>query len=80
MLFETFCRQTYLGESGVSAPKSKTVTKTRAESIVNVLRGESGDPRFVHWIKKRGFQLVSHPVLGLHDVLCLPAKHKVCWI
>ena len=61
--------------------KSKTITKTKGMKIVNVLKGEMEAsnycPKFTHWVKQRGFKLVSHPSLGLNDVLCLPAKHKV---
>lgn len=80
--FEAYCQEHYFGESGVSAPRSKTVTKAKAESIVNVLKGinKSSTPeyyKFANWVKRRGFQLISHQLLGLNDVLCLPAKQKV---
>ena len=34
-------------------------------------------PKFRHWVKSKGFQLISHSALGLKDVLCIPAKTSV---
>ena len=34
-------------------------------------------PKFQHWVKTRGFQLITHSALGLSNVLWLPAKTKV---
>ena len=50
----------------------------KGERIVAVLKGsEAHDARFKHWVKRRGFKLVSYSALGLYDVLCLPAKKPV---
>ena len=35
------------------------------------------DPRLVQWTKTQGVKLISHPVVSLHDVLCLSIKQKV---
>ena len=76
-VFKEFCQERY----GIGCPKSKTVTKSKEENIVKVLKRNHGlldfTPQFKHWIKQRGFKLISHPSLGLKDVLCLPAKKKV---
>ena len=82
-VFEKFCQECYggFGNSSYGCPKSKTVTKSKGENIVKVLKGKHGisefTPQFKYWIKQRGFKLISHPSLGLKDVLCLPAKKKV---
>lgn len=75
-IFEEFCEKQY----GYGCPKSKTVTKSKGERIVQVLKGNHGShltPQFKYWVKQRGFKLISYPSLGLKDVLCLPAKTKV---
>ena len=82
-IFEKFCVEHYGGfrNSSSSCPKSKTVTRAKGESIVKVLKGNHGPsdftPQFKHWVKQRGFKLISYQSLGLKDVLCLPAKKKV---
>ena len=62
--------------------RSKTVTKAKGKKIINVLKGnpiaQEYSPKFRHWVKQRGFKLMSHHALGLVKVLCLPAKIKVC--
>ena len=56
------------------------MTKSKGENIVKVLKRKHGisefTPQFKHWIKQRGFKLISHPSLDLKDVLCLPANPK----
>ena len=32
--------------------------------------------QFKFWVKKKHFELINHPALGVKDVLCLPAKMK----
>ena len=77
--FETFIRDKYVDNPELK--KSKTLTKEKLNKIVNVLKKDSCIkdycPKFKHWIKQRGFSLMNYKVLGLQDVLCLPAKKKV---
>ncbi len=79
--FTEFCSQKYYGEGGdgCAAARSKAISSARGEQIVKLLKDESltVEPKFRHWVKKRGFKLLSYPPLGLVDVLCLPAKTKV---
>ncbi len=83
-IFERFCKERYggFGDGALGCLKSKTVTKAKGEKIVRVLKGEPEadqySPKFKHWVKQRSYKLVSHAALGLTDVLCLPAKKKVC--
>ena len=57
---------------------SKTITKSKGEVIVKMLKGGDGkDPKLKFWIKNKGFRLMDYPALGLKDVLCLPAKKTV---
>ena len=60
--------------------ESKTLTNEKLNKIVNVLKKDSCFkdycPKFKHWIKQRGFSLMNYKVLGLQDVLCLPAKKE----
>ena len=50
-------------------------------NIIKLLKkeGDMNDytPKFRHWVKSKGFQLISHSGLGLKDVLCIPAKTSV---
>ena len=80
--FTAFCHERYGSEDGEGVcPKSKTVTASKGKKIVAVLKGapesETYCPKFRHWVRRRGFKLVSHSALGLCDVLCLPAKKPV---
>lgn len=56
--------------------------RLRGQKIINVLKGnpiaQEYFPKFRHWVKQRGFKVMSHHALGLVEVLCLPAKIKVC--
>ena len=85
-IFISFCNSRY-GMSGeedhpASCARSKTVTKAKGQKIINVLKGnpiaQEYSPKFRHWVKQRGFKVMSHHALGLVEVLCLPAKIKVC--
>ena len=76
--FEEFCRATFIdGQS----KGSKTITRAKGENIVQLLanNGNADDfnPKFKHWVKTRGFQLITDSALGLSNVLCLPAKTRV---
>ena len=77
--FTSFCRKRYgSDDDDGECRKSKTVTARKGEKIVAVLKGsEAYDARFRHWVRQRGFKLVSYSALGLCDVLCLPAKTPV---
>ena len=54
--------------------------RAKGENVIRLLKkeGELNDytPMFKHWVKSKGFQLVSHShsALGLKDVLSIPAK------
>ena len=85
-VFTAFCKSRY-GVTDGSGPggctRSKTITTGKGEMIVNVLKGDPASlhysSKFRHWVKQRGFKLISHQALGLRDVLCLPAKKKVSY-
>ena len=76
--FNLYCKERYL----VKSLNSKTVSREKGEKVVKHLKGElpaiDTDAVFKHWISRKGFKLVDYPPLGLKDVLCLPAKNKVC--
>ena len=76
--FEEFCRVTFIENDSKG---SKTITRAKGEKIIKLLNkdGDQEDysPKFRHWVKTRGFQLVSHSALGLKNVLCIPAKTDV---
>ena len=76
--FEAFIREKYIQGN---TKTSKTVTKDKLQKIVNCLKNdpvtEEYSPSFKHWVKQRGFSLMNYAVLGLKDVLCLPARKKV---
>lgn len=73
--FEEFCKEKF---SAVSST-SKTITKDKGEHIKRILNGDisGADPSFKHWVIRKGFKLIDYPLLGLKQVLCLPAKKKV---
>ena len=76
--FEEFCAETFLeGEN----KGSKSMTRAKGEKVIALLRkdGNPDDyiPKFKHWVKTRGFQLITHSALGLLNILCLPAKTNV---
>lgn len=82
-VFNAFCKTKYgLVEGGPGGcTRSKTISLAKGKMIINVLKGDpvslSYSCQFRHWVKHRGFKLISHQALGLKDVLCLPAKNKV---
>lgn len=80
-VFETYCTERYVGESG--SQTSKTVTREKGQKIVKLLRNEPGTEafgsKFKFWVKQRGFSLINYSPLGLKDVLCLPSKKQVSY-
>ena len=78
-----FARRSFVQYLRARLSPSKTITKEKGEHIKKVLNREdtAADPVFKHWVTKKGFKLIDYPVLGLQQVLCLPAKKKVwCFI
>ena len=77
-MFEKLCKDTFMdGDS----KGSKTISRAKGENIIRLLKkeGDMNDytPNFSQWVKRKGFQLISHSALGLKDVLCIPAKTSV---
>ena len=76
--FEKFCEEQFKNSQ---TSGSKTITKEKGKRIIHLLKkddeSEEYSPKFKHWVKQRGFQLVTYSALGLQDVLCLPAKTEV---
>ncbi len=70
-VFEEFLTETYVEGDH---KKSKTVTNTKAETIIEILNNPTKRccPKLKHWIKQRGFSLMNYGPLGLKNVLCLP--------
>ena len=60
---------------------SKTISREKGQRIVNVIKKDPSavtySSQFKFWVKKKRFELINHPVLGVKDVLCLPAKNQV---
>ena len=82
--FDVFCRTHYgAGNDNTQegCSRSETITAAKGWKIVTLLKSDpvllNYSSKFKHWVKQRGFQLISHQALGLSDVLCLPAKKKV---
>ena len=72
-MIEEFCKDTFMdGDS----KGSKTISRAKGENIIRLLKKDY-TPKFRHWVKSKGFQLISHSALGLKDVLCIPAKTSV---
>lgn len=74
--FEEFISEKYLQGR---ASGSIVVTKARADEVKLFLQGKGkrGDKTFTHWVKRRKFQLINYPALGLNNTLCTPVKDKV---
>ena len=76
--------EAFVNSSFVQTKKtgSKVLTRSRGAEIVAYLSGGAGETsaHFKFWVKSRCFLLMDYPVLGLSNVLCLPAKpqKKVC--
>ena len=51
---------------------SKTISRAKGENIIRLLKkeGDMNDytPKFRHWVKSKGFQLISHSALGLKTI------------
>ena len=58
---------------------SIVVTKARADEVKLFLQGKGRkqDKTFTHWVKRRKFQLINYPALGLSNILCTPVTEKV---
>ena len=71
--FEAFCRERYYDKG-----TSKTVTEEKAKRIRQAIKGEQDGSviaSFKHWVNRtKQFKLFSYT-----EVLCLPAKIKVCF-
>ena len=74
--FEDFCKATFIDGDNKG---SKTITRAKGEKIKLLSKNDDDEfsPKFKHWVKTRGFQLITYSALGLCNVLCLPAKSKV---
>ena len=77
--FEAFVKSSFMQTKKMG---SNVLTRSRGAQIVAYLVGESDGGKtsaltsahFKLWVKSRGFRLMDYPVLGLSNVLCLPAK------
>ena len=75
--FEAFVKSSFVQTKKTG---SKVLTRSRGAEIVAYLSGDGGktstsiSAHFKFWVKSRGFWLMDYPVLGLSNVLCLPAK------
>lgn len=78
--FEAF--QVFLQNEFIDKKKegSKVLSKARGAQIAAFLSGATAghDAHFKFWVRSRGFRLMDYPALDLKNVLCLPAKKKVC--
>ena len=78
--FEQFCLEKFVRNDSKGLG-SKTISREKGDKIIKVLKkdpsAEEYSPKFKHWVKTRKFHLVTFSVLGLNDVLCLPAKSEV---
>ena len=78
--FDAFCKKTYYGDDdSQSVARSKSITRAKGERIVELLKGNNcqEESKFKYWVNKKRFKLMSYQLLGLNDVLCLPAKKIV---
>ncbi|CAN9508806.1 unnamed protein product [Ophioblennius macclurei] len=69
--------QVLADEFGAS-PRSSLISEEKYNAIIQHLQHphEKVDPHFKHWVKKRKFQLMDLPGLGLGQVLVLPNDNK----
>ena len=69
--FQLFCEENYYSET----KGSKTITKAKGERIIKVLTNDPAaadySPKFRHWVKQRGFKLVSFGFWVCFVVCCL---------
>ncbi|XP_029953862.1 zinc finger protein 837-like isoform X2 [Salarias fasciatus] len=61
-----------------ASPRSSLISEEKYNSIIQHLQHphDKVDPHFKHWVKKRRFQLMDLPGLGLGQVLVLPNDNK----
>ena len=75
--FEAFVKSSFVL---TKKTESKVLTRSRGVEIVTYLSGDGGNTsastsaHFKFWVKSSGFRLMDYLVLGLSNVLCLPAK------
>ena len=71
--FEAFVKSSFVQTKKTG---SKVLTRSRGAEIVTYLLRDNGNTsaHFKFWVKSRSFRPVDYPVLGLLNVLCLPAK------
>ena len=78
-IFEEFCKDFFFFDGDNKG--CKTISRAKGENIIRLLKKEWDlkyyTPKFKHWVKSKGFQLVSHSALGLKHVLRIPAKTSV---
>ena len=62
----------------LDSQKSLVVTAEKYEDVIRHLRApnEKVDPHFKAWVKKRQFQLMSFPGLGIEQSLVVPNKKQ----
>ena len=74
--FEKWTKEAFLSGKKVG---SKVLTRSQGELVKSFLSGAAPakDDHFKFWVKSRGFRVTDYPTLGLHNILCIPAKRKV---
>ena len=76
--FQAFCKERCANWKDQT---SKTISQERGQQIVRLLKKDpvavNCSSQFKFWVKKRGFELINYPPIGLNDVLCFPSKKKV---
>jgi len=74
--FDAFVTKKYIEK------EDKTLSRSKLQKVVNCLKKhqciDGYCPKVKHWVKQRGFTLINYKALGLNEVLCLPARVKVC--
>ena len=69
--FEDFCKATFI--DGDNKGSKLSPDRAKGEKIIKLLskndNAEEFNPKFKHWVKTRGFQLITHSALGLCNVL-----------
>eukprot|EP00731_Ephydatia_muelleri_P034823 Em0080g4a len=77
-LFDRFCVEQFKDRDEKT---SKTISREKGQRIVNVIKKDPSaltySSQFKFWVKKKRFELINHPALGVKDVLCLPAKTQI---
>ena len=71
-IFNKFCKECYGGFDYMSQScvRSKTITRAKGEMMVRLIKGDPVTltycPKFKHWVKQRGFKLITYAALGLN--------------